>query len=893
MARLVCLFWAAALTLTACGDPGGGGPAGPDAADVVAADSAATAPDGSIGDASARDTHPVTDVPTPLDVPSDAPAPLDVSPEADVPAPPLDVRPPSDGPDGSDAAPPTFAVEQFEAHQTNPGEQWIGWTATPADECALRVTSGDRELVRTGLPAGADPQSLYLNFGSAPGVDAIDLTLTCTGPAGVGTAAAHLDDHPPVALLHRWSSPPSAPPEGGPVELCWEVANADACTLQLPEGLVDVAAAGCRPLSVPAGGSVDGTIACAGGESALVEGFSVWSGPGLHLRAVPRFLSEPGEVTLIWGSTGLSDCVLRDSEGGTVATGAAGEASVPVAADETFTVTCAGPDGERTYVADVAVGPRVDLQLMGVSPALDGFGLLWSSLGHDRCALTVDNARQSLVLDNLAPNAGLTNSLPQFAPWLSVHGPVEGAGDTKIELTCTGPWGASAPRTLVLPEPGYVRLDTFAAIPETLPAAGGSVDICWQVAFATTCNLYVVGSSSPDPLWTFQGGGTGCVTDPGQHGAALPITEPSEARLECYGPFDGLYAVRAITVGPTVRAFAADVNALAGPGPVTVSWDTVEMASCELRDDAGVVATGRSGEAAAVPVDATTTFTLACVGVDGVPLHRQIVVGVGPDILLLAAEVIDPYVVQVSARTTPFVDDCQLYFDRADGWRYSQYGVVPGGFYPEVALATWFWDFGVFGPLTATIFCHAQGEVLRKTIVVPAPADLPPRPGSLTVSPEVAAAGPATFHVCWEVTGADACRVATAAGDSYPDLPAVGCVDLTVDDDLPVFILCTNAFGERTLASTLLVGPSVLDYSATPPQLFLDEGTPTSTIAWETSGMVSCTLDLPSGTYDVPTTGSQDELFPNLGLVQPLLTCTDAGGGSVAYTIDVSTWEAR
>ncbi len=908
MARFTCFVAIAVWALSACGDASPSGAEPPrDVADLLAGDSTPPAPDATahdtgLGDGPAPQDTAAGDTAAPFDglPPSDTLPPPDSAP-ADVAAndgaPPPDAAPPSDTPggDAGDVGAPTFAIERFEVHQVNPGEPWVGYTATEAEQCTLRLTSGSRTLERAGLPAGSDAQTVRLNFGSEPGVDRVDLELTCTGPTGWGRATAQLDDHIPVELVNRWTTPACAPAEGGAVDFCWEVQNAERCELFFPEGNVPAAATGCYTLVVPAGGGIDGILNCTGGESALSDAFGSWSGQCVELHADRRFLAAPGDVTLTWTAVAAGDCVLQDGAGTELSRAAAGAATVAVAADETFLLTCTSADGQPlSYTLNVQVGARVEaFQTMGIPPELDRIPLYWKASGYERCTLAVENANIQLLLDNLAPFVASSPTFAELGQFFSVHGPLAGAGETTLTFSCTGPSGPSAPTTLVIAEPGPVRLDRFEVIPDALPPGGGPVDVCWEVAHATGCYLYVLDPTRPDSQLNFSGRGTACLSDPGLNGAELPITVPSEARLECFGAFDGLYAVRSIAVGPTIRAFAADTDALQTPGTVTMSWDTVGMAACELRDASGPRASGLTSAGTPVAIVATTDFTLACVGLEGTPLERTLRVGVGPAVLLLTGYAVDPFAAAVSVKTTPFVDDCQLFFDRADGWRYSQFDVVVGGFYPEAATATWYWDFDVFGPLTATVFCHAGGTVLRQTIGVPGPAALPPHLVSLSATPPVQPTAPTSFQVCWEFSGAEQCRAMTLMGQTFPDVPAMACQDVTVDGNDEFYVFCGNAVGERQGLIRLPVGPNVLTFAADPPQLFLDEGSPASTLSWETFDMVTCTLETPSGSAVVPVNGSQVEIFPNVGLAQNILACSDSSGATLIYGLNVFTWEMR
>lgn len=799
--------------------------------------------------------------------------------------------------DQPDSPAPTFEIERLEVRHVNPGDLWVWWTATQADTCALRVSSGSRAREVTGLLGGEAPGALHLNFSSEPGVDALDVVLSCTGAAGVGVLASHVDDHGPVRITDRWNDPLTVAASGGRVDLCWEAADADSCTLysQEPEVLLD--GSGCHPVDVPAGGAYEALLGCRGGDSSVAEFVSLAAGYGLALRAEPAYLDAPGEVTLSWSTAGAAEtCSLTDDAGASIAAGAQGSATVRVAVDSTFKFSCIDENGfENIRFREVKVGPRVTtFQTLGLSPEKQNIGVLWQTEGFDRCALTLDNDNDQVTLDNLAPNVAASSEFPELSSWLTLYTNLEGAGETTITFQCDGPLGPSETTTVTLPEPGFVELLSFEALPDALPAGGGAVDVCWDARFATSCELAIVNDTSAQ---SYLGLGTACLSD--LPGAQRDITEASEARLQCYGAFDSVYAVREISVGPTIRLFESDTDALEVPGPVTVSWDAVEVSGCELlADDGSVLGEGTSSAGTPITLSATTTLTLRCLGLDGDTLEQDLRVGVGPAILALGARAENALAVTAWVRTTPFVDDCELYFDREDGWRYSQFGVVVGGFWPDLATATWQWDFGVYGPLVVTAMCNSAAGVIRESITVLPPPDPIPRGLSLEVSPEHAPVGPATFHACWAFADADRCDATTSdSGQVFNDVGTTGCLDVTVNDDELLTLACSNPvseqIGNRLVSRLLQVGPSVIALSATPNVLFLDEGPAVTTLAWETYDMVSCTLETPSGQRAVPVTGSFTETLLSAGLVTPALRCLDAQGVEVAYLVEIGVWPRR
>ncbi len=485
----------------------------------------------------------------------------------------------SGGPSTSAAARPTVNLQVSPSSVTAGQKVTLQWNA-----------SGSQSCMASGGWSGAQPMSGTLSLVTPP--ESTSYTLTCTGQGGSAAQSAAVTVHPAAPSVTLTATPTTVDAQGV-ATLHWLATNANACT----------ASGGWQgPLSTTgqwSTGKLSNTtefeITCTGSGGTTTQSTTVTvsaSAPAIMIQANPSTVSPGGSSVLTWSGRNVTSCSAsggwsgNQSASGTQATG-------PLEATSTFTLTCQGPGGSATQSAMVSVAAGAPSIVLSANPSTVTQGasstLSWSA--NDATACSASGAWSG--------NKGVKGT--------QSVGPLNTSGT--YTLSCSGPGGTamqSATVSVKSPPPTV----TLSVGPSAI-ASGGSATLTWSSKNATACSA--------------AGGWSGSKALSGTQSTGA-LTSTATYTLTCTG--GGGSAAQSATVSvkppaPTVHLTASPSSITSG-GSATLSWTSLNATSCTA-SGAWAGTEGLSGSQSTGALSTTKTYVLTCAGAGGSAVQSAIV----------------------------------------------------------------------------------------------------------------------------------------------------------------------------------------------------------------------------------------------------------------------------
>ncbi len=547
------------------------------------------------------------------------------------------------------------------------GDVTLAWSGFDVADCVLEVSDGEAPPQSTPVL----PDEPGLEYG--PITDDLTFTLRCTGvSAPTALAVERLVAVGPA--IRSFNLLYDVYAEQFLVE--YESVAAVECNVELDDGTTVasyfVGTGGPYYISAEGfdtDGIVMGTLTCEDAELFTATALDPWLPTTVTLTADPTaFDAGGGEVTLEWTAQNALSCLLDVGGGKETEVAVSGSTSVPLTETTHIVLACQGEDSVGYDELDVIVGPAF-IAFAASPPSLDVPGegdLSWDTIGFEACELD-------------GVTVPTTGTLP-FS--LSTS--------TVFDLEC---WDEEDPyvMSVFVPVGAYAPDIELWVEPSTTEAA--VVSVHWEATDVAHCTLF----------WPTYYGDAGYHPVPRQ-GAT------DEVQLEGLGDFLQLSCAsvaQTVSVGhnleysPVLLTVTPNVFPATGPGEiyggeVTVSWDTHQMAWCQLGAE-GVALSGSTTQ----DVFASTNLFLSCYDEAlfsyGVSQH----ISVGPDVMSLEAHgsaypVGDVTVSWSSANTSA----CDLSY---------QIGAEPYVELGQPAQGTFVFEsvpFDVFAYPAATVDCH-------------------------------------------------------------------------------------------------------------------------------------------------------------------------------------------
>ncbi|MCX7062518.1 MAG: hypothetical protein NTZ11_16720 [Gammaproteobacteria bacterium] len=458
-------------------------------------------------------------------------------------------------------------------------------------------------------------------------------------------------DSDAVTVTASWN--PSSIVSGNRATVSWNATNADSCTYELSGALADVGsggASGAIEYAFPDAGEARFDLSCtgAGGRTGTTSA-SITIGTPLPLTVTaawsPTTIFSAGSSTLTWTSENAAACTgtyagIRNDTGPVDASGSFVFQPGNAAGTQTFTLECAGVDGEvESTTATLTVNAVVPtVSASWVSPTIrvgETPFVMWSSTDALACEGSF---------------AGLVNNAPfavDASGMTAVSLPFDMAGTVDFTLSCVGAGGGRASTTARL---------TVNAITPTVSASwvspsirvGETPFVTWSSTDALACEASFDGLVNNAPF---------AVEASGMTAVSLPFDTAGivDFTLSCVGPGGGRASTTArLTVNavtPTVSASWLSPSIRVGETPF-VTWSSNDALACEASFDGlvnnapfAVEASGMT--AVSLPFDTAgiVDFTLSCVGPGGATASTTARLTVNAVVPAVSASWVNPSIV--------------------------------------------------------------------------------------------------------------------------------------------------------------------------------------------------------------------------------------------------------
>jgi hypothetical protein len=385
---------------------------------------------------------------------------------------------------------------------------------------------------------------------------------------------------------------------------------------------------------------------------------------------------------------------------------------------------------------------------------------------------------------------------------------------------------------------------TFALTPDTLPAAGGTVQLSWTSRHATEATLESFG------------------TVPLNGSLDVPVTSARTFRLTLRNAAGSQTLTATVHVGSSLPdpegTFIVSPDTLPpGGGTATLIWVSTNAVSATMSHGIGAVPLNGSRT---VAVDTSTTFTLTLDnGVSQLVRQARVAVAVAPP-----APAGTFFAVPDSL--PPGGGTAQLVWTSANASAaLLQPGIGPVPLTGSRAVSvesTRTYTLSLSGP--------SGTNILSATVRV---AGLPPPPsGTFAATPDTLPPGGGNVTLTWSSAGATSASISNAVGV----VPLNGSLNLNVTGSTVYRLTLGNAAGTQTLEVLITVrsvnGPPTGTFVITPDTLPAGGGN--ATLVWVSEGAISASLD--NGIGVVPLTGTR--IVPVDGSRRFLLTLQNGAG---------------
>jgi hypothetical protein len=456
----------------------------------------------------------------------------------------------------------------------------ISWTSTNANRCVGSGSGWSQTYEGTAAARGTFT-SAALNDRSNTFV------LTCTGPGGTASQSLTILalPKPQVTLT---ANPDRALP-GGAVTLGWQSTDATSCSASGAPFTGTKATSGTAILSDLTKGTKKFSLSCkgVGGTTKVTTQVAVVPAPTLTFSASKTQIPENTATQLKWKANDATTCIASGDWSGEQKT----SGSFPtgnLTEDQTYTLSCEGPNGEveQTVTVQVVGAPQVRLSVAQevIAPG-ENVTISWDVQDAQSC-----KASGTPFTGDKNINGG-SETLESLTK-----------GNKTFKLTCKGGGGTTAAeaKLTVIAPPTL----TFSASKTQIPEST-TTQLRWKATDATTC------LASGD--WSGEQALTGSYTTPG-------LTTDKTYTLRCSGPTGEIDRVVAVKVlpAPMVSLRASKTTLFVGED-VELSWTVSFAQACTA---SGFQFTGsKEVKGGSLLIRDVTTgekvFRLSCKGVGG------------------------------------------------------------------------------------------------------------------------------------------------------------------------------------------------------------------------------------------------------------------------------------
>ena len=465
----------------------------------------------------------------------------------------------------SNPTPPAVSVDMSVSPTTITAGQSavLSWTSANASSC---TASGSWGGTQSSTGSAVSTGTL-----STPAV--YSYTLTCTGAAGMSSSTATLIVNAGVATVTDFAANPINIQTGQSTSLIWASSGATACTASGGtgsdgwSGTVPVSSTATSVGPINTAGAYTYTLTCSGpGGTSVPASVTViaTAGSGPPLPAITAFAAAPtaiqvGQSTMLsWASINATACTASGGSGADSWSGTQLAASVATAIGPlnsvgtyTYTLTCGGPGGSSAAssvtVTVAAATPAASIATLVVTPATLQVGqsttLTWTTANASSCQASGGTGSDGW--------AGATE--PTSSAGTAV-GPFTAAGTYTYTLTCVGPGGTSAPRSVnvtVNPappgapvvsltvngsssaniQPGHSLTFKWSATNATAcTPSGGTGSDGWSGALAVSNSGLVIGPITVTGIYTYT---LSCTGAGGTGGASVTVTVLPANSVSC------------------------------------------------------------------------------------------------------------------------------------------------------------------------------------------------------------------------------------------------------------------------------------------------------------------------------------------------------------------------
>jgi hypothetical protein len=455
----------------------------------------------------------------------------------------------------------------------------ISWTSTNADRC---VGSGGWSQVYEGTTAKSG------SFTTPVLTERTNtFVLTCSGAGGSSQQTLTITALPKPEVTLR-AEPDRALP-GGSVVLSWQSTDAMSCSASGAPFTGTKTTSGSEALSALTKGTKKFSLSCkgVGGTTKVTSEVAVVPAPTLTFSARSNQVPENGAAQLKWKATDATSCIASGNWSGEQKLSGSLTTSA-LTSDQTYTLTCTGPNGEaeETVTVEVVAAPIVTLELdQEVIAPGESVGISWDVSDAQSC-----KASGSPFTGDKDINGG-AESLENLTK-----------GNKIFKLTCKGGGGTTTveARLTVIAKPTL----TFSASADEV-AEGASARITWKSTDALTC---VAGGD-----WSGDRGVSGSY----ETGA---LSSNKTYSLACQGLNGQISKALVISVRPAPVITLKLSTEISEPGQaVMISWSAENARQCDASDSGWTGKKSLTGSESVVYADqGLKVFTLTCSGVGGV-----------------------------------------------------------------------------------------------------------------------------------------------------------------------------------------------------------------------------------------------------------------------------------
>ncbi len=370
-------------------------------------------------------------------------------------------------------------------------------TSVLSGETATLSWSSENVTACTASGGWAGEKAMSGSESSAPLVATTSFTLSCTGDYGPAEQSVTVTVREPApAPTVTLSADPIAVETGSVTTLSWSSTDATSCTAS--DGWSGGKATSGSESTAALVATTQFTLSCTGegGTSAQSVTVTVTEPvpvPSVTLSAEPTSVLSGETATLSWSSENVTACAASGGWAGDKPTSGS-EASAPLVATTSFTLSCTGDYGPAEQSVTVTVrepapAPTVTLSADPIAVETGSVTTLsWSSTDATSCTAS-DGWSGGKATSGSESTAAL-------------------AATTQFTLSCTGEGGTAAQSvTVTVTEPVPVPSVTLSAEPGTV-APGEPATLTWSSANVSACSAHdgwtgprpTSGSESTGPL---------------------------------------------------------------------------------------------------------------------------------------------------------------------------------------------------------------------------------------------------------------------------------------------------------------------------------------------------------------------------------------------------------